>query len=587
MKSCANSEGAAWAACIWPGALTRHFRKRSPSRSLRADSATADLIQRFHRERELIAQLDHPNIARLLDAGETQDGLPYFVMEYVEGLPIIQYADDALLPLRDRMELFRQVCDAVEYAHQRKIVHRDLKPGNVLVTSDGQVKLLDFGIARSLEQDTGMPGLTVSGMCMMTPEYASPEQVRGEVAGFASDVYSLGVILFELLTAHRPYHLRNRIFHEVVRVICEEPPTRPSSVITQPIETMTGEGKATTLPAEIVGRLRQTSLDHLRNQLSGDVDNILLKALEKQPHDRYSSVLRFRADIDRHMCGEPVWVRRNSRLYQMGRLLSRYRIALVIVAVLVAAVASGTVNASWSALWWVAGGVALIGVWHAATDLETGRRIAESRISRVGFVILFTVNGLLGPRTWGAIFLGMNVMLALTSLWLLTAWLFRNRWAGPLILSIGVSLEIRRIVLVLNLGLILEQFFNTILPKLRSHQSAEFSDLAYLFWMIALLALLWLSTRQEIRHDGFIKLGRLIRWSRIAFWVWEVDDEDRGPISLSLSGPPRKPTLALHLHHAVKFLPNVRFRIPEEQKEQVEEILVRQLGPWPAGSEWP
>jgi hypothetical protein len=175
-------------------------------------------------------------------------------------------------------------------------------------------------------------------------------------------------------------------------------------------------------------------------------------------------------------------------------------------------------------------------------------------------------------------------MLALASLWLLTAWLFRNRWAGPLILSIGESLEIRRIVLVLNLGLILEQFFNTILPRVRSHQSPEFSDLAYLVWMIALLSLLWLSTRQEIRRDGFIKLGRLIRWSRIAFWVWEVDDEDRGPISLSLSGLPRKPTLALHLHHAVKFLPDVRFRIPEGQKEQVEEILVRQLGPWPAGS---
>jgi hypothetical protein len=177
----------------------------------------------------------------------------------------------------------------------------------------------------------------------------------------------------------------------------------------------------------------------------------------------------------------------------------------------------------------------------------------------------------------------MNVMLALTSLWLLTAWLFRNRWAGPLILNIGESLEIRRIVLVLNLGLILEQFFRTILPKLRSHQSPEFSDLA-LFWMIASLALLWLSTRQEIRRDGFIKLGWLIRWGRIAFWVWEVDDEDRGPMSLSLGGPPRKPILALHLHHAVKFLPNVRLRIPEGQKEQVEAILVRQLGPWPAGT---
>jgi hypothetical protein len=155
-----------------------------------------------------------------------------------------------------------------------------------------------------------------------------------------------------------------------------------------------------------------------------------------------------------------------------------------------------------------------------------------------------------------------------------------------LILSIGESHEIRRIILVLNLGFILEQFFRTPLPKLRSHPSPEFSDLAYLanlFWMIAWLAVLWLSmARQEIRRDGFIKLGWLIRWGRIASWVWEVDD--RGPMSLSLSGPPRKPILALHLHHVVKFLPNVRLRIPEGQKGQVEAILVRQLGPWPAGS---
>ena len=561
------------------------FQKNVAIKILHRDAASSEIVQRFRREREVLAQLDHPNIARLLDAGETEDGLPYFVMEYIEGRPLTQYCDDQMLPLRDRMELFQQVCDAVEYAHQRKIVHRDLKPGNVLVTTEGQVKLLDFGIARPLEQDAAVAGLTVSGMWLMTPEYASPEQVRGEVAGRASDIYSLGVMLFELLTGHRPYHLRNRIIHEVVRVVCEESPTRPSSVVTQPVDITTTAGKPATLPPETVGRLRRMTLDQLRDQLSGDLDNILLKALEKQPQNRYSSALQFRADIDRHLQGDPVWARSNSRVYQLCRRLSHYRIALVAIAVTLAAVASGTVSLRWSALLWVAGGISLIAVWHAATDFEISRKIAESRFAQWGLAILFAGLGLLAvfaPRSWGPWFLVVNVILALICCSLLAVWFFRKRWAGPLILRIGESDDVRKIVLVMNVGGLFTNGFQIIFPKLRSRQPLEVSDLAFLFWILAISAMLWLSTRQEIRRDGFIKLGRLIRWSRIAYWTWEADDLDRGPITLYLRRQQPKPILELHLYHAIKFLPNVRLRIDAWQKNDVEAVLVRQLGRWPA-----
>jgi serine/threonine protein kinase len=570
------------------------FQKNVAIKILRADAANADILSRFHREREILAQLDHPNIARLLDAGETEDGLPYFVMEYVEGRSITEYADDQRLPIAERIGLFQQMCEAVEYAHQRKVVHRDLKPGNVLVTAGGCVKLLDFGIARLMEPSAAATALTQSGVWLMTPEYASPEQVRGEVAGRASDVYSLGVILFELLTGHRPYRLRSRIFHEVVRVVCEEPPTRPSAVIEQPVETTAADGKPATLPPETAGRLRQISLNDLKQQLRGDLDNILLKALDKQPQNRYLSVLQLRADIERHMSGESVWARSDSRLYQFGRLLSRYRMALVVAAVLVAAVTSGTVSLRWSALWWVAAGAALVGVWHAATDARTGRRVAESQVAKGGFIILLAAIGLgtsllaaLNPQGFAPVFLIINLALALVAIWGLAAWLLRSRWTGPLILDIGHSQEGRRIALLINFTTLpfnVVRILRHSVSRWRTHESLEPSQWAFLLWAIAIIALAWTSARQEIRRDGFMSRGRLIRWSRIASWNWENVGEAPGPITTPFSGPPTDPVLALHLFHPVKFLPPVRFSIGRRQKEEVEAILARQLGEWPAGN---
>ncbi|MEE8458298.1 MAG: serine/threonine-protein kinase, partial [Phycisphaerales bacterium] len=188
-------------------------------------------LRQFRAERQTLATLDHPNIARLLDGGVTPDGVPYFVMEFVDGMSIDRYCDEYRMSTQDRLRIFRRVCSAVSYAHQKLIVHRDLKPSNILVTPEGEPKLLDFGIAKVLQPETDAPGSdpTRTTQRVMTPEYASPEQIRGERVTTAGDVYSLGVVLFELLTGHRPYRLRSRSPHEIERTICEQEPQKPST----------------------------------------------------------------------------------------------------------------------------------------------------------------------------------------------------------------------------------------------------------------------------------------------------------------------------------------------------------------------
>jgi serine/threonine protein kinase/Flp pilus assembly protein TadD len=292
------------------------------------------VVRRFRNERQILASLNHPNVARLLDGGTTDDGLPYFVMEYVEGLPIDEYASERQLSTAERLELFRAVCAGVAYAHGRGIVHRDLKPSNILVTGDGTPKLLDFGIAKVLDADASFTTvLTATEMRLMTPEYASPEQVSGGQITPRSDVYSLGIILYELLTGKRPFSFRNRRPDEVARLICEQEPTLPSRATADP-------GLAT---AETKAGARAGAIS--RRALRGNLDNIVLMALKKDPARRYASATELSEDIGRHMEGLPVRARNSTLGYRAARFAERnlmrswraFIAPLVISAVLAAA----------------------------------------------------------------------------------------------------------------------------------------------------------------------------------------------------------------------------------------------------------
>ena len=285
------------------------FRRRVAVKLIKRGMDTDFVVRRFRHERQILAALDHPNIALLLDGGSTEDGLPYFVMEYIEGEQLFRYCDTRRLGVRERLRLFLRVCSAVAYAHQNLVIHRDLKPSNVLVTADGTPKLLDFGIAKLLNPEMAADTLipTATAMRLMTPEYASPEQVQGVTMTAASDVYSLGVLLYELLTGHRPYRIHSRMTHEVARVVCEAEPERPSEAITRPggaLPFSYGGNETPTL--ELLWEARGAAPDSLRRELAGNLDNVVMKALHKDPQGRYKTAEQLRDDITRHLEGRPV-----------------------------------------------------------------------------------------------------------------------------------------------------------------------------------------------------------------------------------------------------------------------------------------
>jgi serine/threonine protein kinase/tetratricopeptide (TPR) repeat protein len=281
------------------------FQHRVAIKLIRGGTDRDFVLKRFRNERQILAALDHPNIGRLLGGGTTENGNPYFVMEYIEGQPLYQYADRNLLSIHDRLRLFTQICDAVHYAHEKLVIHRDLKPTNILVSATGMPKLLDFGIAKLLNPDlvSDTTPQTTLGVRLMTVEYASPEQVQALPVTFLSDVYSLGVLLYELLTGHSPYRFRNRMPHEVARAIIEDEPELPSIAVTRP---------GSSIPLGFVDREAST-LSHsetqlsptvnLRKELTGNLDNIVLKTLHKEPSQRYESVAALRDDILRYLNG--------------------------------------------------------------------------------------------------------------------------------------------------------------------------------------------------------------------------------------------------------------------------------------------
>ena len=293
------------------------------------------IVERFRNERQILANLEHPNIAHLLDGGTTADGLPYLVMEYVEGQPITDYADHRQLSIPERLALFRTVCSAVEYAHQNLVVHRDLKPSNILVTPDGTPKLLDFGIAKLLAADQSSEGrdATVTMLRFMTPESASPEQVKGETITTVSDVYSLGVLLYRLLAGRRPYRLKSHRPEDIALAICTQVPEKPSTAAGRPEPD-----------APVAADVRK-----LQRHLRGDLDNIVLMALRKEPQRRYASVTQLSEDIRRYLKGLPVTAHRATLGYRSGKFVRRHYKAAAAAVLLAILLVAGVVGIAWEA----------------------------------------------------------------------------------------------------------------------------------------------------------------------------------------------------------------------------------------------
>ena len=320
-----------------------HYRQQVAVKVLRWGPENREMQLHLRRERQILAGLDHPHIAKLLDGGNTADGLPYFVMDYVEGEPVDAYCERRGLTVRERLELFLDVCSAVSYAHANLVIHRDLKPSNLLVTADGTVKLLDFGIAKLLEPGPDEESLalptelatpTATGWMLLTPEYASPEQAAGRQLTVASDVYALGVLLYELLTGVRPYAIDRRSGIELERTIREALPERPSSRVLR----LAAEEDEARGPPQAEG-----SPEKLRRRLVGDLDNIALKALRKEPSRRYSSAEQLAEDLRRHFDGLPVRARPDTLRYRLGKFVRRNRrgVAASLTAVLVIAALVG------------------------------------------------------------------------------------------------------------------------------------------------------------------------------------------------------------------------------------------------------
>ena len=292
---------------------------------VKAGFGRANLIRHFQREERILAALTHPNIARLYGGDVSENGVPYFVMEYVEGERLDSYSDLHQLTIPQRLELFRKVCAAVAYAHQHLVIHRDLKPSNIRVTPESEPKLLDFGIAKLLDDETALADQTITLTGVMTPDYASPEQIRGEAMTTASDVYSLGVVLYELLTGKKPYRTRSRRPDEISRAVTEQEPTKPSVAL--------GRG--------------QKSGVRSQKLLRGDLDNIVLTAMRKEPARRYSSVNQFSEDIRRHLEGRPVIARKDTFGYRAAKFAGRNRLAVAAAVLMLLAIVSALAVSLW------------------------------------------------------------------------------------------------------------------------------------------------------------------------------------------------------------------------------------------------
>jgi non-specific serine/threonine protein kinase/serine/threonine-protein kinase len=351
------------------------YNRQVAIKVVRVGWSSALLLEHFRQERQILATLEHPNIARLYDGGTSDDGLPYLVMELIEGEPIDVYCDRLRLNVEERVRLFRQVCDAVQYAHQRLVIHRDIKPGNILVTHEGVPKLLDFGVAKFLQ--IGEQPANPTQFRPLTPAYASPEQVRGEALTTASDVYSLGVVLYELLTGCSPYRSATRTALEISRAVAEAELQRPSTALKA--SELRGPGQSTaTISLDAISRARASSPSRLQQQLSGDLDAIVLNALRREAERRYGSVQQFADDLDRHLRGLPVVAIRGSWRYQLTKFAARNRTIVAAGATVLVTLIGGIIVST-----------------HQARVAQTERARAEARfndIRKLANSLIFDVN---------------------------------------------------------------------------------------------------------------------------------------------------------------------------------------------------
>jgi serine/threonine protein kinase len=319
------------------------YKQQVALKIVRSELGTELTASRFKNERQILASLNHPNIAKILDGGTTAEGVPYFVMELVEGQRIDMYCDGHKLTTSERLDLFLQICSAVQYAHQHLIIHRDIKPGNILVNAEGVPKLLDFGIAKILESSSveNQYEQTVSLLRLLTPEYASPEQVKGEPITTASDVYSLGVVLYELLTGCTPYNVSNRTPHEISRAVCETEPEKPSTAVRRKRVRIDDHERK---PADhsTPNVTSEGSPEKLSKRLDGDLDNILLMALRKEPQRRYVSVEQFAQDLRRHLDHLPVIARQDTFRYRASKFITRHRVGAATATLMTIALLSAT-----------------------------------------------------------------------------------------------------------------------------------------------------------------------------------------------------------------------------------------------------
>ncbi len=321
------------------------YRKRVAIKVARASFDSTEMIERFRQERQILANLQHPNIVRLLDGGTTEEGLLYLVMDYIEGERIDRYCQAHALSIPDRLRLFRTLCAAVQFAHQNLIIHRDIKPNNILVTRDGVPQLFDFGVAKLLVSDAGetLPH-TRAGIRLMTPDYASPEQVLGRTITTATDVYSLGIVLYELLTGGRPYTVSNRPDYEAVRIICQDEPPRPSTSVQEHTEPSPDEADRS--PAGVASTT-WSRVDWRR--LTGDLDTIVMKAIRKEPERRYGSADQLSEDIRRHLEGLPVLARGDTIGYRAGKFVKRHTAGVAAISLIGLSLIGGIIATGWQA----------------------------------------------------------------------------------------------------------------------------------------------------------------------------------------------------------------------------------------------